>query len=303
MVVCGGVKGYDPGMPIILGQNRGANGRGVVPPRSGAKATGAESPAGSELILDVDIATFEADVLQRSLKTPVLVDLWAPWCGPCKALGPLLEKLCREYNGGFVLAKVDVDANQEIAAAFGARSIPMVVLIRGGQPVDAFMGALPEPEIRKWLSRHVKPSAAAPAPAPVKGTSPEELLGAGDARGALAAIQPGANPPLELKAAVLAGDATRAAQVRDALTTEQKDALGSSLEAVDRILVALRGSDPTLATWRDAIGSGNLPAALEALLNQFNETTRPLLVDHLTLMGRGVAADEARARLAKLVFR
>ena len=81
----------------------------------------------------------------------VVVDLWAEWCGPCKQLGPLLDKLAHESNGAWVLAKVDVDANPRIAQLFGAQSIPTVVAIAGGQPVDAFSGALPEPEIRKWL--------------------------------------------------------------------------------------------------------------------------------------------------------
>lgn len=287
-------------MPIIIGQNRGS-----APGPGHSASPGGPSPAGATtagLVLDVDVATFEADVLQRSLKTPVLVDLWAPWCGPCKTLGPILEKLCREYNGGFILAKIDVDANQEIAAAFGAKSIPMVVLLKSGQPVDAFMGALPEPEIRKWLSRYVKPAAAA-APEEAAGTNPLELLGAGDPRGALAALKPGADPALELKAATLAGDAAHATTLRAALTGDQKDALGTALDAVDRVLAALAGTDPALENWRRALRDGKLADALEALLADFNETTRPLLVDHLSLMGRGPVADAARARLSKLVFR
>lgn len=102
-------------------------------------------------MVDVTEATFQADVVERSLQTLVVVDLWAEWCGPCKQLSPLLERLAAEYQGSWVLAKVDVDANPRIAQLFGAQSIPTVVAIGGGQPVDAFTGALPEPEIRKWL--------------------------------------------------------------------------------------------------------------------------------------------------------
>ena len=95
-------------------------------------------------VFDATTATFEAEVLQKSLQTPVLVDFWATWCGPCKTLGPMLEKLAAEYNGAFELAKVDVDKEQQIAAAFQIRSVPTVFLVKGGQLVDGFPGAIPE---------------------------------------------------------------------------------------------------------------------------------------------------------------
>ncbi|KQX97224.1 thioredoxin [Rhodanobacter sp. Root480] len=109
------------------------------------------------VVFDVDTQTFEADVLQASLTTPVLVDFWAPWCEPCKTLGPMLEKLAAEYNGAFRLGKVDVDQQQELAGMFGIKSIPTVVMVKDGQVLDGFAGALPEGQLREFLSRHVQP--------------------------------------------------------------------------------------------------------------------------------------------------
>jgi putative thioredoxin len=108
-------------------------------------------------VFDVREDNFEAEVLQASLTTPILVDFWATWCGPCKTLGPMLEKLATEFNGAFRLAKVDVDKSQQLAAMFGIRSIPTVMLVKDGQIVDGFAGALPEGQLREFLTRHVQP--------------------------------------------------------------------------------------------------------------------------------------------------
>ena len=110
-------------------------------------------------VFDATAATFEDTVIRKSLETPVLVDFWATWCGPCKTLGPVLEKLAADYNGAFELAKVDVDAEQELAAAFQIRSVPTVMLVKGGQLVDGFPGALPEGQLREFLTHHgIEPS-------------------------------------------------------------------------------------------------------------------------------------------------
>jgi len=107
-------------------------------------------------VFDIDQQTFETEVLQASMDTPILVDFWAAWCEPCKTLGPILEKLAVEFNGAFRLGKVDVDAQQELAAMFGIKSIPTVMLVSQGQVVDGFAGALPERQLREFLGRHVQ---------------------------------------------------------------------------------------------------------------------------------------------------
>jgi putative thioredoxin len=110
-------------------------------------------------MIDVTLENFETEVIAASMTLPVLVDFWAPWCGPCKVIGPLLEKLETEYGGRFKLVKIDSDQEQQLAGAFGIRSIPTCVLLMNGQPVDGFMGALPEGKIKEFLDKHVPPAA------------------------------------------------------------------------------------------------------------------------------------------------
>ena len=120
--------------------------------QAAARTGGPVSPQGSH-VFDVTDATFNTEVVERSRTVPVIMDLWAEWCGPCKQLGPILEKLAAEANGAWVLAKVDVDANPRLSAALQVQSIPMVVAVVGGQVVHGFLGALPESQVRQWLDQ------------------------------------------------------------------------------------------------------------------------------------------------------
>ena len=164
------------------------------------------------IVFDVETPTFEADVLQASLTTPVLVDFWAPWCEPCKTLGPMLEKLAAEYNGAFRLGKVDVDQQQELAAMFGIRSVPTVVMVKDGQVLDGFAGALPEGQLREFLSRHVQPLAASPTDDAAEDTpeTPEQALGR--IQQAIAAEPDKAELKLDLALALLRVGQTAAAE-------------------------------------------------------------------------------------------
>src|SRR6202035_3526519 len=118
-----------------------------------AGADGGDGEQGAAVVFEVTEQTFNTDVVERSRTTPVIIDLWAEWCGPCKQLSPVLEKLAAEADGQWILAKVDVDANPQLSAALQVQSIPMVVAVIGGQLVDGFLGAMPEAQVRQWIGQ------------------------------------------------------------------------------------------------------------------------------------------------------
>ena len=129
-------------------------------------------------MIDVTIANFQEEVITASMTVPVLIDFWAPWCGPCKSLGPVLEKVEMAYEGRFKLVKIDSDQEQQLGEAFGIRSIPTCILLMNGQPVDGFTGALPEGKIKEFLDKHLPPALeeAQPEEEMMTDNAPEDVL-------------------------------------------------------------------------------------------------------------------------------
>lgn len=210
-------------------------------------------------VFDATADNFEAGVLERSMQVPVLIDFWAEWCGPCKTVGPILEKLAAEYNGAFVLAKIDVDREQQLAGAFQIRSIPTIILVKDGQPVDGFPGAMPEGQLREFLAGHgIVPTEAAPADtaeepaaAPVDPQAEVARL-----RQELAAAPDNDALKLDLAVALLATGATDEAE-------RLLDGLPANLATDDRALRA-RAALAFSAVLRDAPPAAELEAALAA---------------------------------------
>ena len=134
-------------------------------------------------MIDVTLENFDAEVVAASSTVPVLVDFWAPWCGPCKVIGPLPEKIEAEYAGRFKLVKIDSDQQQELSRAFGIRSIPTCVLMINGKPADGFMGALPEGKIKEFLDKHIPSEAEIEAQEEAEDA--QALVAAGDPQAAL----------------------------------------------------------------------------------------------------------------------
>lgn len=235
-------------------------------------------------VFDATTETFETEVLQKSLQTPVLVDFWATWCGPCKTLGPMLEKLAGEYHGAFELAKVDVDKEQQIAAAFQIRSVPTVFLVKGGQIVDGFPGAVPEGQLREFLTQHgVVPLEAAPEEAETIEAPPLDPQAQVDVlRAAIAAEPDKEELKLDLALALLQTGATAEA-------TALIDALPANLSTDDRAVRARARLE-----FASALQEAPAPEVLEARIaaNGDDLQARHLRGVQLLLSGQDAAALE-----------
>ncbi|MGE8211082.1 MAG: thioredoxin [Stenotrophomonas rhizophila] len=279
-------------------------------------------------VFDATTATFETEVLQKSLQTPVLVDFWASWCEPCKTLGPMLEKLAAEYHGAFELAKVDVDAEQQIAAAFQIRSVPTVFLVKGGQLVDGFPGAIPEGQLREFLAQHgvtpAEPAADAVAePEPLDPQAQVDVLRAAIAAEpdkdelkldlALALLQTGgtaeASTLIDALPANLATDdrAVRARARLDFANALQDAPAAETLDA----RIAVNGDDLQARHLRGVqlLLGGEDEAALEQFLAMLRSDRtfaeglpRKLLIDAFKVIADEDLVGRYRRRMASLLF-
>jgi putative thioredoxin len=235
-------------------------------------------------VFDATTDSFETAVLRKSLQTPVLVDFWAEWCGPCKQLGPILEKLAGEYGGAFELAKIDVDKEPQLAGAFQVRSIPTVFLVKDGQVVDGFPGVLPEGQLRQFLQHHgIEPAAPGGEEAPVTDVEPIDPQAEVERLRAEITATPD-KPELKLDLAL--------ALARTGATDEAErllDALPANLAHDDRSVRA-RAQLGFAALLRDAPSVQELEAALAA--DEGDLRARHLLGAHHLVAGRNEAALE-----------
>lgn len=280
-------------------------------------------------VFDVTTDAFEADVLQKSMQVPVLIDFWATWCGPCKTLGPILEKLAGEYNGAFELARVDVDKEQEIAAAFQIRSVPTVFLVKGGQIADGFPGALPEGQLREFLKQHGIEPAAAPAEAEAVDEAPlDPQAEVARLRDAIAAEPDKDELKLDLALALLKTGATTEAEAliealpanlaTDDRTVHAKARLGfaavlKDAPAIEALQAAIT-ADPADLRARHLLGvrlllDGDDEAALEQFIEMLridrgfeNGLPRTALIDAFRVVEDEDLVGKYRRRMSSLLF-
>ncbi len=247
-----------------------------------ALGAGGAGPS-SGVVIDVTEEQFQAEVVERSLDVPVVIDLWAQWCEPCKQLSPVLERLAREYAGRFLLAKVDIDANPRLGQVFQAQSIPMVVAVVKGQPVPLFQGALPEAQVRAYLDELLRVAEA-------NGVTGRVPLGPDDEAVAGAADAP-AEPPLpplhqEAFEAIERGDLDAAAGAyQQALAQAPADADARAGLAQVNLLRRTEGAD--------------LVAARAAAADRPTDPAAQLLAADLELLGGHV--EDAFTRLVDTV--
>jgi putative thioredoxin len=299
--------------PALAASLAGAVDLAAVKARSEAAARGAEAPApaSGEYIVDVTEATFQSAVIDRSFQVPVLIDLWADWCQPCKQLSPLLERLANESAGQWVLAKIDTDANPRIAQALSVQSIPTVYAVISGQLVPGFQGALPEAQVREFVAAVLK--AAEQANLPGAGAAPvaeppadprfdaaEKALAEGDYQAASQAFRSilDAEP----------SNADAASALRQVALLQRVDALDAS--AVSRADAAPGDVAAQLAAADYALAAGEVEAAFARLLQTLRSTSgddrdavRDRLVEYFDILGPDdPRVGPARRQLASALF-
>jgi len=284
--------------------------------------------APSPYVFDVGDTTFESEVLERSKHTPVVVDFWAPWCGPCRTLGPLLERLADEHAGAFVVAKVNVDENPGLANAFRAQSIPMVIGLRDGQLAGHFVGAQPESAVRDFLARLL------PSPGETLADEGAALLAAGKTAEAEAVFRRALDDDPRAATALvgLASVHTERAEYDAAQALLERVEPGPVRAEADRLAAAIRirqsGSgdeavlrakveaEPKNIEARFALAQALAAAArYEEALEHYltivkqdrsfgDDGARKAMLDVFDLLGPGnELADHYRSELAKVLFR
>lgn len=233
--------------------------------------------------IDVTDASFQNDVIDRSMTTPVVVDLWATWCGPCRTLGPILEKVVGETNGKVVLAKVDVDANPQVAGAFRVQSIPAVYAVAGGKIVDSFVGALPENQVRAWVQR------LAPAE-----TEADRLAAAGDESSLRAALALEPDHPVAIprlaELLIAAGDHHEALALLERIPENAE---------TRRLAAAARLGASAAAAANDQLVNEAV-ALLPAV--KADEEAKQRYLDLLQMMGDDPRVGDLRRKLASVLF-
>jgi putative thioredoxin len=248
-------------------------------------------------VVEVAEATFQEQVLERSMTVPVVIDFWAEWCGPCKQLSPLLERLSTEYAGRWLLAKVDVDANQRLSGAIGVQSIPTIIGVVKGQPVPLFTGALPEPQVRQFLDELLRVAAANGV------TGTVDSAGAADDSGSV----PDAtdrNAYAEADTALQRGDLDGAATAyRSLLDQNPGDAGAAQGLAGVELLRRVQGLDPAAVRREASAHPDDVSAQLQAadldLVNGDVDGAFRRLLEAIRVTG-GDERDRLRARLLQL---